>query len=76
MTIHATPALPDLRGVASWRKSTRSSSGGNGQCIEVACLDATVAIRDSKHCSDAGYPVLAVDTTSWAGFVNELKTTA
>ena len=99
MTIHGTPALPDLRGVTSWRKSSRSSSGGNGQCVEVACLNehawrkssrssgggngncvevapvspATVAIRDSKISNGHDYPVLSVDTATWAGFIGSLK---
>ncbi|GIG64876.1 DUF397 domain-containing protein [Phytomonospora endophytica] len=76
MTIPETPALPDLRGVASWRKSTRSSGGGNGQCVEVACKDAVVGIRDSKNRSGATYPVLAVDASTWSGFIGEIKAVA
>lgn len=33
---------------ATWRKATRSTSNG-GECIEVARVDNTVAIRDSKN---------------------------
>ncbi|TYK49379.1 DUF397 domain-containing protein [Actinomadura decatromicini] len=32
---------------AAWRKSSRSSNNG-GNCVEVARLGDTVAIRDSK----------------------------
>ncbi|WP_062214223.1 DUF397 domain-containing protein [Streptomyces sp. NBRC 109706] len=32
---------------ATWFKS--SYSGGNGDCVEVAFLDETVALRDTKH---------------------------
>ncbi|TDD35157.1 DUF397 domain-containing protein [Actinomadura sp. KC06] len=33
---------------AVWRKSSRSSSNG-GNCVEVARVDNTIAIRDSKN---------------------------
>ncbi|HEU5025397.1 MAG TPA: DUF397 domain-containing protein [Spirillospora sp.] len=39
---------------ATWRKASRSTSNG-GQCIEVARIRDTVAIRDSK---DPGGPAL------------------
>jgi Domain of unknown function (DUF397) len=32
---------------ATWRKSSRSSGGGQG-CVEVAIIPGAVAIRDSK----------------------------
>lgn len=32
---------------ATWRKASRSTSNG-GQCVEVARVSGTVAIRDSK----------------------------
>ncbi|MFA1540034.1 DUF397 domain-containing protein [Actinomadura monticuli] len=32
---------------AQWRKSSRSSSNG-GDCVELARIDNTVAVRDSK----------------------------
>lgn len=32
---------------AVWRKSIKSAN--NGGCVEVADLDAVVAVRDSKH---------------------------
>ena len=75
MISHGNAATPDLSAV-SWRRSSRSNSGGNGNCVEVASLVAAVAIRDSKDCEGDTYPVLAVDPASWRGFVNELKTTA
>lgn len=33
---------------AVWRKSSRSN-GQNGNCVEVATLPGTVAVRDSKN---------------------------
>jgi Domain of unknown function (DUF397) len=49
---------------AVWRKSTHSS--GNGQCVEVAFLDQTVAMRDSKNKSG---PVLLFTPGEWDAFV-------
>lgn len=52
-----------------WRKS--SYSGGNGECVEVACdLDGCVQVRDSK---DAAGPALVFDPDSWRGFVSALS---
>ncbi|TMR03460.1 DUF397 domain-containing protein [Actinomadura soli] len=31
-----------------WRKSSHSSDGTSGQCVEVAALSGVVGIRDSK----------------------------
>ncbi|MFI0371504.1 DUF397 domain-containing protein [Actinomadura sp. 1N219] len=39
--------MVDLTG-ATWRKATRSTSNG-GECIEIARVDNTIAIRDSKN---------------------------
>ncbi|WP_326560130.1 DUF397 domain-containing protein [Micromonospora sp. NBC_01796] len=55
---------------AEWRKSTRSSGGGNGDCVEVADLRDAVGVRDSK---DAGGPVLTFDRAGWAAFVHGLR---
>ncbi|MEU1439257.1 DUF397 domain-containing protein [Streptomyces sp. NPDC005786] len=49
----------------AWRKSSYSSGEG-GQCVEVAAVDATVHIRDSKQ---ADGPVLSVGSAGWARFV-------
>ncbi|MEV4754281.1 DUF397 domain-containing protein [Micromonospora sp. NPDC049559] len=55
---------------ANWRKSTRSSGGGNGDCVEVAQLPAAVGVRDSK---DASGPVLIFPAPSWVAFLGGLK---
>lgn len=38
----------DLAGV-QWHKSSRSGGGENQECVEVAFVDAAVAVRDSKN---------------------------
>jgi hypothetical protein len=53
---------------ARWRKSSYSSA--NGQCVEVACLPAAVAVRDSK---DPAGPKLIFTRQAWAAFVESAK---
>ncbi|TDD29286.1 DUF397 domain-containing protein [Actinomadura sp. KC06] len=38
-----TPAEP------VWRKSSRSGSGAQSDCVELAALDDSIGIRDSKN---------------------------
>lgn len=52
---------------ASWRKSTYST-GGNA-CVEVACLDAAVGLRDTKH-REAG--TVVVSRKAWSAFVTSI----
>jgi hypothetical protein len=52
-----------------WRKSSYSNGAG-GECIEIADLHATVAIRDSKQPHG---PHLAVQRGAWAGFVASVR---
>jgi uncharacterized protein DUF397 len=33
----------------TWRKSSRSGTGNNSNCVEVAITRAAVAVRDSKN---------------------------
>ncbi|MFJ6199098.1 DUF397 domain-containing protein [Micromonospora sp. NPDC092111] len=54
---------------SDWRKSTRSGAGDNN-CVEVACGDDGILVRDSK---DRSGPVLAVGRESWESLVCGLK---
>lgn len=55
--------------VLSWRKSSRSSGGGN-ECVEVANVPGIVAVRDSKNPDG---PTLAFDRSEWAVFASRVK---
>jgi hypothetical protein len=54
---------------ASWRKSTRSGAA-QGDCVEIARLHTSVAVRDSKH--PVG-PVLLFSLCEWQSFVAGAK---
>lgn len=60
---------PDILVRARWRTSSRSQTSN---CVEVAPLDAgiAVALRDSK---DRGGPVLVFDRARWSDFVSGAK---
>ncbi len=61
------PQSPDF---VQWRKS--SYSGYNGNCVEVAGLDAgRIGVRDSK--AGAGSPVLEFARADWAAFLASVK---
>jgi hypothetical protein len=55
-------------GAATWHKSTRS--GVNGNCVEVARLKDTVAVRDSKNPTG---PTLMFTPTEWEAFIHGAK---
>ncbi|MFK3983955.1 DUF397 domain-containing protein [Micromonospora sp. NPDC050397] len=56
---------------AIWRKSTRSSNGGD-TCVEVADnVSGIVGVRDSK---DRQGPVLTFAPRAWQTFVATVKT--
>lgn len=59
---------------AAWRKSSRSANGGPNNCVEVACMDRVVLVRDSKS-APAG-PVLRISAEAWVGFVEFVAASA
>jgi hypothetical protein len=59
----------DLRAPV-WRKSSLSNGNGGNNCVEVAVLDAAVAVRDSKNPSG---PALLFGTAQWDAFVDGAK---
>ena len=59
----------DLTSV-SWRKSSYSGCNG-GNCVQVADLRRTIAVRDSK---DPDGPALFFTPAEWAAFTARVKT--
>ncbi|RCG23948.1 DUF397 domain-containing protein [Sphaerisporangium album] len=61
------PDQVELAGV-SWRKS--SFSGGGNDCVEIATINDTVALRDSKR---PGGPLLRFSHREWNAFLDHLR---
>jgi hypothetical protein len=55
---------------AAWWKSSRSNGNGGNNCVEVAVVDAAIAVRDSKNPDG---PVLRFTSTAWESFVDGAK---
>jgi hypothetical protein len=53
---------------AVWRKSRRS--GQNGDCVEIATVAGTIAVRDSKQPSG---PTLTFSLNDWRAFADQIK---
>ncbi|MFE6978078.1 DUF397 domain-containing protein [Streptomyces sp. NPDC057682] len=50
-----------------WRKSSYSSNGNEGDCVEVASASRAVRVRDSKSLHG---PLLVFGQRAWTGFVS------
>jgi len=63
----------DLTGLdlsnATWKKSSLSGESG-GNCVEVANLPQTIAIRDSKNPTA---PALVLSPGEWGAFLSAVK---
>lgn len=58
---------------AVWRKSSHSSGGTEGECVEVAAMptaECTIGTRDSKN---PGGPVLGFTAAEWRTFLVAVK---
>jgi uncharacterized protein DUF397 len=53
-----------------WRKSSRSGSGVNDNCVEVAFADASIGVRDSKN---RGNGHLMFGDHAWRAFAERMK---
>lgn len=55
---------------AVWRKSSRSgNTGSNDNCVELAHVDAAIALRDSKTPTDGA---LVLATPAWSQLATRL----
>ncbi|MFF3499320.1 DUF397 domain-containing protein [Streptomyces sp. NPDC003247] len=61
MSVRIAHAVPE----AAWRKSSYSTGGG-GECLEVAAVPGAILVRDSKRPEGDR---LAIGAEAWAGFV-------
>lgn len=61
-------------GRAKFRKSTRSNSSGNGNCVAAAVDGPEVAVGDTKlPTADGSYEHLTVTRADWTGLVATIK---
>lgn len=61
------PGRQSRHSTLSWRKSTASADGGN--CVEIASIEQTVMVRDSRNPSGA---ILEFPPGSWASFLRRV----
>ncbi len=59
--------MDTTEGSIQWRRSSRCESGS---CVEVAHIDGTIAIRDSKNAAGA---VLIFSPEEWTAFVASVR---
>lgn len=62
--------MAQMAGSVSWRKASRSNGNGGNNCVEVAFLDAGVAVRDSKNRTG---PALLFTQAGWDAFLAGVK---
>ncbi|WUH98785.1 DUF397 domain-containing protein [Spirillospora sp. NBC_00431] len=55
-----------------WRKSSQSTQGTSGECVEVAQLTKAIGVRDSKHPEDGH---LTLSRSQFADLVLRIKST-
>ncbi|WP_082859791.1 DUF397 domain-containing protein [Alloactinosynnema sp. L-07] len=56
---------------ANWRKSSRTGGGNDAQCVELACLVAGGAVRDSKE--NGTGPVVVVGAGAFWSFLRQAR---
>lgn len=56
--------------MTQWRKSSRSATSDNTDCVEVARMASTIGVRDSKNPDG---PRLALSPDAWRTLVEQLK---
>lgn len=56
--------------MTEWRKSRRSGTASDSDCVEVADLAGNIGVRDSKN--PAG-PRLTLDAHTWRAFTRRVK---
>lgn len=59
---------PSQDEAARWRKG--SACAGVSDCVEIACSDSLVLVRDSDHRSG---PMLRFTAGQWRGFLRDVK---
>lgn len=59
-----------MRKPLAWRKSSRSTQGTSGECVEVARLSQSIGVRDSKRPDDVH---LSLTAEQFAALVQRIK---
>lgn len=62
------PAWQNRYVTSTWRKSRHSSSTSN--CVEIACDESLVLVRDSRNQSDV---MLSFDPGQWSAFLGTVR---
>ncbi|MFD9567061.1 DUF397 domain-containing protein [Streptomyces sp. NPDC059994] len=73
---HTTPASAttayDLAPESAWRTSSYSNDG-SGNCVSVAHLPTTVAVRDSKQPAGPAFQISPTAFTTFIGFAKDTR---